>query len=76
MFRAPPEAYRNAVLGTAPRVGLEAAIEQGWREWLRPADAFIGLSDFGVSAPAPAAFAHFGLTADRIAERARNLVGT
>ena len=76
LFRAQPEAYRNAVLGTAPRVGIEAAIEQGWREWLRPADAFIGLSDFGVSAPAPAAFAHFGLTADRIAERARNLVGT
>ena len=75
LFRAQPEAYRNAVLGTAPRVGIEAAIEQGWREWLRPADAFIGLSDFGASAPAPAAFAHFGLTADRIAERARNLVG-
>ena len=75
LFRAQPEAYRNAVLGNAPRVGIEAAIEQGWREWLRPADAFIGLSDFGASAPAPAAFAHFGLTADRIAERARNLVG-
>ena len=76
LFRAQPEAYRNAVLGDAPRVGIEAAIEQGWREWLRPADAFIGLSDFGISAPAPAAFAHFGLTADRIAERARDLVGT
>ena len=76
LFRAQPEAYRNAVLGDAPRVGIEAAIEQGWREWLRPADAFIGLSDFGISAPAPAAFAHFGLTADRIAERARDLVVT
>ena len=75
LFRKQPAAYRTAVLGAAPRVGIEAAIEQGWREWLRPDDAFVGLSDFGASAPAAAAFAHFGLTAERVAERARALVG-
>jgi transketolase len=73
LFRAQDAAYRTAVLGDAPRIGIEAAIEQGWREWLRPGDAFIGLSDFGTSAPAPAAFKHFGLTVERVVEVAKGL---
>jgi transketolase len=66
-----PEPYRNEVLGTAPRIAVEAAVAQGWHEWLRPGDRFIGLSDFGVSAPGPKVFEHFGLTAPKIAEAAR-----
>ncbi len=75
LFRKQGAAYQRAVLGDAPRVAIEAAIEQGWREWLRPSDAFVGLSDFGASAPAGKLFAHFGLTAERVAETAQKLVG-
>jgi transketolase len=32
-FRHEPAVYRLSVLGTAPRVAVEAAVEQGWREW-------------------------------------------
>ncbi len=71
LFRAQPESYRDDVLGTAPRVGIEAGVEQGWREWLRPKDAFVGLSDFGASAPGAKLFEHFGLTAAKVAEAAR-----
>jgi len=70
LFRAQPEAYRDEVLGAAPRIAVEAAVAQGWHEWLRPGDRFIGLSDFGVSAPGPKAFEHFGLTAAKIADAA------
>jgi transketolase len=63
------------VLGDAPRVAIEAAVEQGWREWLRPDDAFIGLSGFGASAPAGKLFPHFGLTPERVAETAQKLIG-
>jgi transketolase len=73
LFRRQPAAYRQAVLGDAPRVAIEAAIEQGWREWLRPDDMFIGLSDFGASAPAGKLFVHFGLTPERVAEAAQKL---
>jgi transketolase len=62
LFRAQPEAYRMDVLGLAPRIAIEAAIQQGWHEWLRFKDRFICLSDFGASAPAPELYAHFGLT--------------
>ena len=75
LFRKQPAAYRQAVLGDAPRIAIEAAIEQGWREWLRPEDAFVGLSDFGASAPAGKLFPHFGLTPERVAEVAQKLIG-
>ena len=56
------------------RVAIEAGVEMGWRRLLRPDDAFVGLNDFGASAPAGALFEHFGLTAKRAAELARGLV--
>ncbi|AHB48831.1 transketolase [Hyphomicrobium nitrativorans NL23] len=73
LFRAQDQAYRDEVLGDAPRVAVEAAVAQGWHEWLRPGDRFIGLSDFGASAPAPKLFQHFGVTSGRVAEAARNV---
>jgi transketolase len=75
LFRRQPAAYRQAVLGNAPRIAIEAGIEQGWREWLRPDDAFVGMSDFGASAPAGKLFAHFGLTPERVADVAQKLIG-
>jgi transketolase len=74
LFRAQPEAYRMDVLGLAPRIAIEAAIQQSWHEWLRFKDRFIGLSDFGASAPAPELYAHFGLTTAKIAEAAKALI--
>jgi transketolase len=74
LFRQQPADYRERVLGDAPRIGIEAAVAQGWSEWLRPGDAFIGMTGFGASAPAPKLYEHFGITALRIAETARRLV--
>ena len=74
LFRAQPAPYRDEVLGDAPRIAVEAAVSQGWHEWLRPGDRFIGLSDFGVSAPGPKVFEHFGLTAVKVADAARAIV--
>jgi transketolase len=74
LFRGQPEDYRYRVLGSAPRIGIEAAVVLGWQEWLRHKDIFIGLSGFGASAPGPKVFEHFGLTASRVAEKARGLV--
>ena len=71
LFRAQPQAYRDEVLGEAPRIAVEAAVAQGWHEWLRPGDRFIGMSSFGVSAPGPKVFEHFGLTTSKVADAAR-----
>jgi transketolase len=70
LFAGQPEDYRAAVLGTAPRVGVEAALRQGWEAVLRPEDGFVGMAGFGASAPAPALYAHFGITPEAVADAA------
>jgi transketolase len=74
LFEAQPQAYRAAVLGTAPRVGVEAAVRLGWDRWLGDRSAFIGMSGFGASAPIEALYPHFGITAEKVAEAARSLI--
>jgi transketolase len=75
LFRAQSEAYRTQVLGDAPRIAVEAGVAQCWYEWLRENDEFVGLSDFGASAPAGQLFPHFGLTPDAVVATAKRLVG-
>ena len=74
LFRSQPEGYIREVLGTAPRVAIEAGIKQGWQEWIGHNDAFVGLSDFGASAPAPKLFQHFGLTPAAVVAAAKRLL--
>ena len=74
LFRKQSEAYRAEVLGKAPRVAVEAGVKQGWQEWIRRKDIFVGMSDFGASAPAPMLFEHFGITPAKVAEAARKLM--
>lgn len=74
LFREQAPEYRARVLGEAPRVAIEAGVRMSWHEWIGPDGAFVGLSDFGASAPAGQLFQHFGLTAERVAEVARDLV--
>lgn len=73
LFREQPESYRRTVLGSAPRVAVEAAVSQGWHEWIGENGTFIGMSTFGASAPAGKLFEHFGITAAKVAEAARKL---
>ena len=74
LFERQGEDYQKAVLGTATRVGVEAAVRFGWDRWLGPRSAFIGMSDFGASAPGEAVYKHFGITAEKVAEAARALL--
>jgi transketolase len=74
LFGAQPAAYREAVLGSAPRVAVEAAVRFGWDRWLGENGAFVGMDGFGASAPAAKLFEHFGITPAAVAAAARKLV--
>ncbi|MDP0925969.1 transketolase [Paracoccus onubensis] len=74
LFAAQDRAYRQGVLCDAPRIGIEAAIRQGWDLMLRPDDGFIGMTGFGASAPAPELYRHFGITPQAVASLARQLI--
>jgi transketolase len=75
LFDAQDQAWRDAVLGTAPRIAAEAASPWGWTAYVdNPADV-IGMTGFGASAPAEALFPHFGITAEAVAAKARQRLG-
>ena len=81
LFAEQDAAYRKRVLPAGPvRVGVEAAVRQGWDRWLlgergREAKAaFVGMSSFGASAPANELYAHFGLTGENVAAQAKALL--
>ena len=73
LFAAQPVAYRDAVLGAAPRVGVEAAVEFGWERWLGDGGLFVGMEGFGASAPAAKLYEQFGITPAKVDEAARKL---
>ncbi len=66
LFAQQDEGYRLGVLGTAPRIGVEAACGFGWERWLGDAGMFIGMTGFGASAPYPDLYRHFGITPEAI----------
>ncbi len=74
LFEEQDADYRASVLGHAPRVGVEAAVRQGWGGLLTTTDAFIGMAGFGASAPAPQLYQHFGITPEAVATAARRLM--
>jgi transketolase len=66
-----PAAAKAAVIGTAPvRIGIEAAVRQGWDAVIGSDGEFVGMTGFGASAPAKDLYRHFGITAERAAEAA------
>ncbi len=74
LFEAQNANYRRAVLGTAPRVGIEAAIKQGWDALLGENSAFIGMTGFGASAPAGDLYEKFNITVAETIKATRNLL--
>ena len=74
-FEARNQAYRKSVLGTAPRIAIEAAARMGWDRWIGPDGAFIGMEGFGASAPAPELYEHFKISAEHVADLAVTLAG-
>jgi transketolase len=74
LFAEQPVAYRDTVLGTAPRVAVEAAVGFGWQRWLGEKGIFVGMTGFGASAPAGQLYEHFGITPASVAAAAQKLV--
>jgi transketolase len=74
LFEQQSSEYRARVLGSAPRIAIEAAIKFGWERWLGEDGIFIGMTGFGVSAPAVDLYKHFGITADAAVSAAKKIL--
>jgi len=74
LFDKQDAGYRASVLGSAPRVAIEAGVVTGWEKYLGDNSAFIGMTGFGASAPIKELYEHFGITAEATATAARGLL--
>ncbi len=69
IFAAQPLEYQAEILGDSNvRCVIEAATESNWQRIAGGKTIFIGLDQFGASAPGDTLFPHFGLTADAVAD--------
>ncbi len=74
LFKEQDKDARMAVLGTAPRIVIEAAVIDGWEGIIGDSGAFVGMSSFGASAPAERLFTEFGITPEVIFNKAKDLL--
>ena len=81
LFAQQDEKYRRKVLPAgAVRVAVEAGVRQGWDRWLLDERgrsgkaAFVGMDNFGASAPAGDLYKHFGITAENVAKAAKDML--
>ena len=70
-FAAQPASVRAAVIGDARvNVAVEAGLRMGWDAILGADGVFVGMTGFGASAPYKELYAHFGITAEAVADAA------
>jgi len=78
LFDAQDDTYKAQVLGangvTGVRVGVEAAIRQGWDQYLGMNGGFVGMSSFGDSGSKEDLYKHFGITAEVVVAKALKLL--
>ena len=77
LFNAQDAAYRQSVLGDAAqgvRIGIEAAVRQGWDAYLGIEGGFVGMTGFGASGPADALYKLFNITPEAVVAEARRLL--
>ncbi len=77
LFERQDDAYRDAVLppSVTARVSVEEASTLGWDRFVGPEGARIGMHTFGTSAPLKDVQTKFGFTPDRVAEKAKEVIG-
>jgi transketolase len=75
-FDEQDDGYKDSVLppSVRARVAVEAGSPFGWDRWTGPDGAFLGMTTFGESGPAKDVYAHFGITAERLQELAREVM--
>jgi transketolase len=70
LFESQNREYQAEVLGSGPRLAVEAAASLGWHRW---ADDVIGLDRFGASGPGAELMSLYGFTPGAVAARTRTL---
>lgn len=74
LFERQSTDYQNVVLGSAPRLAIEAGATFGWCKWVGFSGGVIGLDRFGQSGPGKELFKKFGFTKEAVVDKALSLL--
>lgn len=77
LFEEQTKEYIDSVIppDVKKRVSVEAGSTFGWHRWVGSDGLALGIDTFGISAPYEQVYDHFGLTPEKIAAKAKSLVG-
>ena len=75
LFDSQSEEYKLQVLGTKPKIAIEAGSKDFWYKYLNAGDEVIGLDCFGESAPLKDLLEHFGFTNEKVVETCKKVLG-
>jgi transketolase len=77
VFDKQPDPYRRHVIAPeiTARIAIEAGRSQGWWRYVGEKGDVVGIEHFGASAPYQVLYEKFGITADRVVEKALKLLG-
>ena len=77
LFDAQSNAYKKKALGeTKFKISIEAASTDCWKKYVGTDGITFGIDTFGKSAPYKEIYKHFGLTAENISKKTKDLIRT
>ena len=75
LFDSQSKSYKQKILGeTKFKVSIEAASTDCWKKYVGTEGLTFGIDTFGKSAPCMEIYKHFGLTAENISKKSKNLI--
>ena len=74
LFDAQSKEYRRTVLGSAPRLAVEAGITYGWEKYVGEDGSIIGMTGFGASGKGADVYEHFGITVENIVAKVKEII--
>jgi transketolase len=71
LFASQSDDYREKIIPQGvPLLVIEAGSPLGWRSYVGPQIAVIGIDTFGASAPGPVVMQHYGFTVENVCKQA------
>jgi transketolase len=75
IFDSQSKSYKEQILGeTKFKISIEAASTDCWKKYVGTECLTFGIDTFGKSAPYKEIYKHFGLTAENISKKSKNLI--
>ena len=74
LFERKSADYQQLVLGSAPRLAIEAGATYGWCKWVGDKGGIVGIDRFGQSGPGKELFKKFGFTSAAVVDKAISLL--